>query len=444
MGASLSMDTALLNSITNTAIGAMIQAMVSLFMGIIIGFIYSWRLALVMLGLAPLMVGAAFMETKLQTGFSKGLEESYKNSSVIVSETVSNYRTVFSFANEPLIMEYYKKALSGPYKKGVKKSMCSGLMFGLSQGAQYLCYGLSFYVAGIFIAEDLLPQDNMFRAVFALLFGAYGAGQAQSFAPDMGAGKAAAGNIFRILNEPSRIDPMDKHGKKPAIIGKLEFKDVWFKYPTRDEWILRGVSFTIEPGQTVALVGQSGCGKSTCIQLMERFYDVNRGEILLDGVNIKELNLGYYRRNISLVAQEPVLFNTTIRRNITYGAEDASEADIKAAATDANAIEFIERMEGSSNKGFDTSVGSKGSQLSGGQKQRVAIARAIIKKPKVLLLDEATSALDKESEALVQQALDRVMVNQTSVVIAHRISTIENVDCIYVLKEGKLVEQGKF
>ena len=219
---------------------------------------------------------------------------------------------------------------------------------------------------------------------------------------------------------------------------------MWFKYPTRDEWILRGVSFTIQPGQTVALVGQSGCGKSTCIQLMERFYDVNRGEILLDGVNIKELNLGYYRRNISLVAQEPVLFNTTIRRNITYGAEDASEADIKAAATDANAIEFIERMEGSSNKGFDTSVGSKGSQLSGGQKQRVAIARAIIKKPKVLLLDEATSALDKESEALVQQALDRVMVNQTSVVIAHRISTIENVDCIYVLKEGKLVEQGKF
>ena len=219
---------------------------------------------------------------------------------------------------------------------------------------------------------------------------------------------------------------------------------MWFKYPTRDEWILRGVSFTIQPGQTVALVGQSGCGKSTCIQLMERFYDVNRGEILLDGVNIKELNLGYYRRNISLVAQEPVLFNTTIRRNITYGAEDASEADIKAAATDANAIEFIERMEGSSNKGFDTSVGSKGSQLSGGQKQRVAIARAIIKKPKVLLLDEATSALDKESEALVQQALDRVMVNQTSVVIAHRLSTIENVDCIYVLKEGKLVEQGKF
>ena len=213
MVASLSMDTALLNSLTNTAIGAMIQSMVSLFMGIIIGFIYSWRLALVMLGLAPLMVVSAFMETKLQTGFSKGMEESYKNSSVIVSETVSNYRTVFSFANEPLIMEYYKKALSGPYKKGVKKSMCSGLMFGLSQGAQYLCYGLSFYVAGIFIAEDLLPQDNMFRAVFALLFGAYGAGQAQSFAPDMGAGKAAAGNIFRLLNEPSRIDPMDTSGK---------------------------------------------------------------------------------------------------------------------------------------------------------------------------------------------------------------------------------------
>ena len=148
-------------------------------------------------------------------------------------------------------------------------------MYGISQGAQYICYGVSFYVAGVFIAEDLLGQNEMFRAVFALMFGAYGAGQAQSFAPDMGAGNAAAGKIFKVINEPSRIDPFAKEGMFiNKIEGRIEFKDVWFKYPTRDEWILRGVSFIIEPGKTVALVGQSGCGKSTCIQLLERFYDV--------------------------------------------------------------------------------------------------------------------------------------------------------------------------
>ena len=156
MVASLSMDTALLNSLTNTAIGAMIMSVISLLTGIIIGFVYSWRLSLVMLGLSPLMVIGGFMETKLQTGFSQGMDEAYKASSVIVSETVQNYRTVFSFANEALVMKYYKHSLQGPYKKGVKKSMCSGFMYGISQGAQYICYGVSFYVAGVFIAEDLL------------------------------------------------------------------------------------------------------------------------------------------------------------------------------------------------------------------------------------------------------------------------------------------------
>ncbi len=176
-------------------------------------------------------------------------------------------------------------------------------MFGFSQCAQFVCYGLSFYVAGVFIAEDLLPQEDMFRAVFALMFGAYGAGQSQSFAPDMGAGKTAAGNILRVINDPSRMDPFASDGEKPSSIqGRIEFKNVWFKYPTRDEWILRGVNFVIEPGQTIALVGQSGCGKSTCIQLLERFYDVSRGEILLDGINIQNINLSHYRRNISLVS----------------------------------------------------------------------------------------------------------------------------------------------
>ena len=233
-----------------------------------------------------------------------------------------------------------------------------------------------------------------------------------------------------------------------GVEGRIEFRDVWFKYPSRKEWVLRGVSFTVEPGQTVAIAGESGSGKSTCIQLMERFYDVQKGEILLDGVNIKHLNLKHYRQQVSLVAQEPVLFNISIRENIAYGKQEAQFEEIEEAARNANAIEFIHRFGvergGDEASGYECNAGPGGSQLSGGQKQRVAIARAIIKKPRVLLLDEATSALDKESEAVVQQALDRVSVNQTTVVVAHRLSTIEKADRIVVLKEGKVVESGTY
>ena len=211
---------------------------------------------------------------------------------------------------------------------------------------------------------------------------------------------------------------------------------------------MRGVSFVVEPGQTVAIAGESGSGKSTCVLLLERFYDIQKGEILFDGVNIKDLNLKQYRQQISIVSQEPVLFNLAIHENIIYGKREASFEEVKEAAKNANALEFIEHfgMEigGEADSGYGVNVGPRGSQLSGGQKQRVAIARAIIKKPKLLLLDEATSALDKENEALVQEALDRVSVNQTTIIIAHRLCTIEKADNIIVLKEGKIMESGTY
>jgi len=212
-----------------------------------------------------------------------------------------------------------------------------------------------------------------------------------------------------------------------------------FTYPSRqDALVLKKFKLEILPGQTIALVGPSGSGKSTIIQLIERFYDPEQGEVLLDDTNIREFDLKWYRRNIGLVSQEPILFSGTITENILFGKPEATYQEVEEAAKMANAYDFILAQP----KGFSTKVGEKGTQLSGGQKQRVAIARAILKDPKILLLDEATSALDTESESLVQDALDKLMRGRTTIIIAHRLSTVRNADSICVMLKGKIVERG--
>jgi len=225
----------------------------------------------------------------------------------------------------------------------------------------------------------------------------------------------------------------------PKIQGKINFKNVSFTYPSRqDALVLKKFKLEILPGQTIALVGPSGSGKSTIIQLIERFYDPEQGEVLLDDTNIREFDLKWYRRNIGLVSQEPILFSGTITENILFGKPEATYQEVEEAAKMANAYDFILAQP----KGFSTKVGEKGTQLSGGQKQRVAIARAILKDPKILLLDEATSALDTESESLVQDALDKLMRGRTTIIIAHRLSTVRNADSICVMLKGKIVERG--
>ena len=250
----------------------------------------------------------------------------------------------------------------------------------------------------------------------------------------------------------------------------MDLKDVYFSYPSRPgQLIFNGLSLHVSSGKTMALVGESGSGKSTVINLVERFYDPQAGEVLIDGMNIRSLRLDWIRGKIGLVNQEPLLFMTSIKDNISYGKEDATIEEIKRAAELANAANFIDKLPNVchrsneltsinpisyiissvlifflflSYQGYDTMVGQRGAQLSGGQKQRIAISRAIIKDPKILLLDEATSALDVESERIVQEALNKIMVNRTTLVVAHRLSTVRNADCISVVQQGKLVEQG--
>lgn len=288
------------------------------------------------------------------------------------------------------------------------------------------------------------------------------------------AGQAAAFKMFETINRKPEIDAYDTRGKKPQDIrGDIELRDVHFSYPARpNEQIFAGFSLSIPSGTTAALVGQSGSGKSTVISLIERFYDPQAGEVLIDGVNLKEFQLKWIRSKIGLVSQEPVLFTGSIKDNIAYGKDGATDDEIRAAAELANAAKFIDKLpqvhfcfeyftcfflrsllifviavhqcSEYNVQGLDAMVGEHGTQLSGGQKQRVAIARAILKDPRILLLDEATSALDAESERIVQEALDRVMVNRTTIIVAHRLSTVRNAHMIAVIHQGKMVEKGRY
>ena len=258
----------------------------------------------------------------------------------------------------------------------------------------------------------------------------------------MGKAHQAAHELKKLFDRQPSIDTWSQDGERIASVeGTVEFRDVHFRYPTRPEQpVLRGLNLMIRPGQYVALVGASGCGKSTTIGLLERFYDPLAGGVYIDGKEISTLNVNDYRSHIALVSQEPTLYQGTIKENILLGTsrEDVSDETIEFACREANIHDFILSLP----DGFNTVVGSKGALLSGGQKQRVAIARALIRDPKVLLLDEATSALDSESEHVVQAALDKAAKGRTTIAVAHRLSTIQKADVIYVFDQGRIVESG--
>jgi len=290
------------------------------------------------------------------------------------------------------------------------------------------------------VIDHIMTGGEVLTTFFSVLIGAFALGQAGPSMEAISNGQGAAYQIFQTIDTPSEIDLVSREGDVPSgLEGNIKFSKVAFRYPNRPEaQIFEHLNLKIKPGQTVALVGPSGAGKSTVMQLLQRFYDPESGEVLLDGRNIKSLNIKWLRQQIGLVSQEPVLFSGTIAENIAWGKENASHEEIEAAARAANAYDFVTSFP----DGFNTQVGEKGTQLSGGQKQRIAIARAIVKNPKILLLDEATSALDTESEKIVQDALDSVKTGRTTIVIAHRLSTIKDADVIAVVNKGGIAEKG--
>ncbi|KAL4202983.1 hypothetical protein AMTRI_Chr02g224010 [Amborella trichopoda] len=442
VAARLEADAAGVRSLVGEALGLAVQNVATAVGGVVIAFSACWQLALLILALSPLVGLEGWTQMRSMKGFSADAKAKYEEASRVASDAVGSIRTVASFCAEEKVMDLFTKACEGPVKAGVKQGVISGISFGTSLFLLYCMYAVSFYVGAHLVEDSKTTFGKVFKVFFVLTMSAVGLSQSSSWAPEASKAKASAASIFAILDRKSKIDSSDDSGTTlPVVKGDIEFNHVSFKYPSRPNvQIFTDLCLTIESGKTVAIVGESGSGKSTIISLLERFYDPNSGCILLDHTNIQQLNLQWLRQQMGLVSQEPVLFNDTIRANIAYGKDgEASEVQLVAASEAANAHTFISSLP----EGYDTRVGERGAQLSGGQKQRVAIARAILRDPRVLLLDEATSALDVEAEKVVQQALDRVMVGRTTIVVAHRLSTIKGADSIVVLRDGVVAEKGK-
>ncbi|TVU32270.1 hypothetical protein EJB05_23994 [Eragrostis curvula] len=442
IGSRLSADAASIRSIAGDVLSLIVQNISTAVVGIIIAMTANWKLACIVLCFVPCVFAQSFAQARFMRGFSANAKEMYEQASTIASDAIGNIRTVASFCAEEKIVENYRKKCENPVKQGVRQGAISGVGYGFSFALLFCFYAVSFYIGARFIRDGTADVGQVFKVFFALTMMAVGVSQSSSMARDFSKAEDAAVSIFGIIDRKSVIDASSEEGTTlETVEGNIELQHVSFKYPARtDVQIFRDLCLRIPSGKTVALVGESGSGKSTVISLIERFYDPDSGTVFLDGVNLKSLKLSWLRQQVGLVGQEPVLFNDTIRANIAYGKKDqVSEEEIIAVAKAANAHGFISSLP----HGYDTSVGERGVQLSGGQKQRIAIARAILKDPKVLLLDEATSALDAESERTVQEALDRVMVGRTTVIVAHRLSTITGADKIAVIKDGVVAEEGR-
>ncbi|XP_010313352.1 ABC transporter B family member 21 isoform X1 [Solanum lycopersicum] len=436
----LSTDAAVVQVLVGDVLAKITKDLAAAIVAAMIAFQASWLLSLFLISMIPFMVGNAYLHSKLLQGFGSESKKLYEQASQIANDAVGSIRTIASFSAEEKVVELYTKA--SDIKGKTKKGMISGISYGVTTTFLFLVYAASGYVGARLMEDGKITFTDYFRVFFAVFLAAISVSQSSFIVNDLKRAKGAAASIFCILDRKSKIDSSKEDGLTlNQCKGVIEFKQVCFAYATRpDIQVLNGLSLTIPSGQSVALVGESGCGKSTVISLLQRYYNFSSGQIMLDGIDIQNFNLKWLRHQMGLVSQEPVLFNDTIRANIMYGKEagEATEAEIIAATKLANAHKFISGLQ----QGYDTIVGERAVKLSGGQKQRIAIARAIMKNPKILLLDEATSALDAESERVVQMALDQIMVNRTTIIVAHRLSTIKEADIICVVKNGVIVEQG--
>ncbi|KAH7856813.1 hypothetical protein Vadar_005798 [Vaccinium darrowii] len=404
---------------------------------ILVSFVLSWRLALAALPLTLLFIVPALGFGKRMMLNAMKMKDAYGVAGEIAEQAISSIRTVYSFVGEHQTLNRFSLALQKSTELGIKQGLIKGLLLG-SMGIIYINWAFQAWLGSVLVTKSGESGGKVFISGLCVIVGGM---YLMSSLPDtsfFAEAKAAATRISEMIDQVTHIDIEDEQGETlDQVKGEIEFKEIDFSYPSRpDTQILQVFNLKVKPGETVGLVGSSGSGKSTVISLLERFYDPVKGDILLDGYNIKALRLQWLRSQMGLVNQEPVLFATSIKENILFGDERASMENIIAAAKVANAHNFITKLS----KGYDTQVGQFGIQFSGGQKQRIAIARAVLRDPKILLLDEATSALDGQSEKLVQVALDQASVGRTTITIAHRLTTIRKANMIVVLQNGKVLE----
>ncbi|MFB6306206.1 MAG: ABC transporter ATP-binding protein [Flavobacteriales bacterium] len=435
----ISSDIGLLQEMFTTTLAEFLRQSLIIALGIFALFFLSFKLTLLMLVTLPVLAVAVVFFGKFIKGFSKQAQEEIAHSNVIVEETLSGISSVKGFANEMLEVLRYRDKTEKVRQVAMKSAkwraaFAAFIIITLFGGVVLVIwFGVQLREAGEISREELFTFI-LYSVFIAASFG----GVADHFSKIQKAAGATEDllNIRKVI--PEDIVLKEKGRSKKDIKGEIEFSNMSFKYEEEGNYVLKNIDLKIKKGWNSAIVGPSGAGKSTLASLLLRFYEPTKGEIRVDGKDIMEYDLTYLRSQMAIVPQEVFLFGGTIKENISYGKPNATNNEIEEAAKKANAMAFIKELK----EGIYTEVGERGIKLSGGQRQRIAIARAILKDPSILLLDEATSSLDSESEFLVQEALENLMKNRTSIVIAHRLSTVRNADEIIVLDEGTIVEQG--
>jgi ABC-type multidrug transport system fused ATPase/permease subunit len=436
----VSSDITQIQETLRTTIAEFFRQIVIIVGGISFLFFISWKLALIMLATVPVMALIAVFFGRYIRRLSKEAQNFSANSNAIVEEALTGIANVKAFTNEYFNINRFRKNTQEMRDLNVRSGVWRGLFVSF---IIFCLFGAIVFIVwqGLLMTQGAHPElskEGFYQFVlFTIMMGA-SVGSLPDLYANIQKAIGATENLMDIVNGQSELD-LHPGTKKNKITGEIEFKDVKFSYPQRNDMeVLKSVSFNIQPNQTFAIVGASGSGKTTITNLLLGFYKSDDGQVLVDGVSVNEYDLNHLRENMAIVPQEVMLFSGTIQENIRFGQTDATDEQVVLAAQQANAWEFIESFP----DGMQTEVGDRGIQLSGGQKQRVAIARALLKNPSILILDEATSALDSESEKLVQDALQNLMKNRTSLVIAHRLATIRKVDKILVMQNGAIVETG--
>eukprot|EP00177_Eucheuma_denticulatum_P008442 GFKZ01015348.1.p1 GENE.GFKZ01015348.1~~GFKZ01015348.1.p1 ORF type:complete len:1387 (+),score=214.48 GFKZ01015348.1:517-4161(+) len=433
--------------------------------GFIIAFIYGWKLTLIILAIAPLLaIGGALFGKLAADSTSEGLG-AYGSAGAVANEALSLIRTVTAFNAQESEAQRYEKELDKAYKAGVKKGAFQGAALGFTYFIIFSTFAVAFSFGGSQVRSGAMMPGDVIVTFFSVFIATISIGQAAPAFNAFSVARGAAPRVYEVIRRQSDIDPLDEEKGKilDSVDGAISFKDVSFNYSTRvveDEnsearpFVLDKFNLEIPAGSSHALVGSSGCGKSTTVRLIERFYDVNFGQVLIDGIDVRDFNVRWLRSQIGYVGQMPTLFMLSIRQNIALGAametviddsgrnvlrrKTVTDDEIVAAAKKANAHDFIMKLP----EKYDTLLGERGALLSGGQKQRICIARALIRNPRILLLDESTSALDAQSERVVQEALEVASSGRTTVTIAHRLSTVMNADTISLIDKGTVAESG--
>ncbi len=429
-----------LQSVFSITLAEFIRQLVVLISGVIIIVYWTPGLSMIMLLTFPVVVVVSMFFGRYIKKVSRQRQDQLAETNTIVEETFQSFSMVKSFVNEYFESLRYGKSVDKVVDISLRYARLRGIFFAFIIS---ILFGAIFFIlwrGALMVEAGNMESGDLFSfIIYTTILGGAIASFGNLYTQMVGA-LGATERILEILEKDEEIDLSES--KKPGTLfikGKVTLENVGFSYPTRkDVEVLKNVSLQVDPGQKIALVGQSGSGKSTIVQLILRFYQIQKGSIKIDDQDITTLPIHQLRKEIGIVPQDVILFGGTILENIRYGKPEATMEEVREAAKLSNSLQFIESFP----DGFETLVGERGIKLSGGQRQRVAIARAILKNPKILILDEATSSLDAESEKLVQEALENLMIGRTSIIVAHRLATIKDVDCIYVLENGNIVEEG--